>query len=410
MSDSGSIIDRFQPLASRLDEATRGLDGSSTNIAKSFFASLPQAYFHHSTPTDLRVLDNDYEIPQPDAQYQAAHSPTMSQFIDAANAEYVLEGDAPDGLAPYTINGRQAELVDVASGLSARVWQTTDDHPQLIVAFSGSGGGDTSEVNPSQMAGQYASNLPTAAGLTSAAQDDALKYTGYIAENASKHGISSDDIFVTGHSLGGGEAEYVAQQTGLGGISFSGQGIAPSESAVGDGSNFISVVNYGDVWGSLASDVEGVQPLAAEFDSENGVHPHWGNVVMVGDVQDQIELSERMSDPANNNGIGFLQEFNDHKQAFHYPGNQALNLGVELSLYSIDQDAGAEQRGEVFDVADQGIGEVIAANAERDDYHDASLPEADDAQPDVSSLALADWADVVGSADNAQTVSFDALA
>lgn len=366
---------------------------TALNGINSFFASIPEAILHHGTFTDLRVLNNDYSIDAPDATYQSTHSPTAAQFMDAANASYTVAG-TPDNLTPFEIDGRQAEIVNQASGLAARAWETTDTH-QVIISYSGTVGGDNIVTNPQQVIGQVLADIPSVAGQTSEAQQDAVKFAQYVNHAAGEQGISSNDVFVTGHSLGGGEAEYVAQQTGLGGIAFDGTGIPTSDTAVGDGSNFISFDTYGDVWGGYASDVEGVQPIAPEYDADGGDLAHWGNLIMIGDVQDQQDLNTALNSlsPLSDSSIGLLANFLQYSSAFHYPGNQAEDLGIDLSTFSLTQDLGAEGHGTPFEIAELGLADILEANELRTDYHDTALPES---LPDNLDAALP--ADVTGAA------------
>lgn len=51
------------------------------------------------------------------------------------------------------------------------------------------------------------------------------------------------------------------------------------------------------IMGSYSSDVEGVQPLASDFDPGGGELPQWGNLVMLGAPVDQHSLSEQMEIP-----------------------------------------------------------------------------------------------------------------
>ncbi|MGJ8515535.1 hypothetical protein [Carnimonas bestiolae] len=399
MSEYGKFIDELHGVGYVINEVTRCLDDTWLNDAVSYFASIPNALLHHSTPTRLSVLDNDYHIPPPDTEYQAEHSPTVAEFYGAAVAEAALNSESPEGLEPFEIDGRQAELVDLVSGTSARVWQTTDDH-QVIVSFAFSSGGDTVLTNPLQLPGQFLANVPPAAGVVSVGQEDAVAFTNYIAEVANERGISSNNIFVTGHSLGAGTAEYVAQQTGVGGVAFAGQGIVPSDSAVGDGSNFINMITYGDPWGTLSSDIEGTQPIAADFDPENGKHPHWGNVVLLGNVQEQEELQDTFNKPFHDNALYFLVKFFERGISFHFPGNQGADLGIEAGGSIVSAFPGTHQHGEVFDAGNLTIAETLAANEERTDYHAASLP---DSEPEVPA-ALTEAAAANVSADVSDSV------
>src|SRR6185312_9874741 len=57
---------------------------------------------------------------------------------------------------------------------------------------------------------------------------DSLAFERKVQAAAIEQGYTTDDIFVTGHSLGGWEAQFVAQKTGLGGIGFEGPGLNTS--------------------------------------------------------------------------------------------------------------------------------------------------------------------------------------
>lgn len=382
MSDFDDAIDSLvSQAADGLNSALTYYDNSIENVAFSYLASLPEAYLHDSTPTDLRILSHTDKIEQPDPGYQREHSPSISEFLNAANSEYSTFG-TPKNLSPFTVDGKQLEVVDQATGLSARAWITDDSH-QVIIAYSGTFGGDTALANPLQIVGQTLADVPSLAGKTSSAQKDSVKFAEYVVAEANKQGIDTNDVFITGHSLGGGEAEYVGQQTGLGGIAFDGTGIPKSSDAVNDSSNFVSIVNYGDVWGSFASDVEGVQPAAPKFNQAKGTLPHWGDLIMVGDPKDQQTLANTQT----NNALDVLINFLVNSATYHYPGNQAANLGIDLKPFSVTQDTGAEAQGNTLYVANATLDQLIAANAQRDDYHSPALPT--DVSKGAQALSLA---------------------
>lgn len=90
---------------------------------------------------------------------------------------------------------------------------------------------------------------------------DALHFQRRVQTQAALQGYSSDDIFVTGHSLGGWEAEFVAQQDQLGGIGFESPGLNTKKAGNGRNSGgFVNVETYGDPAAYMATDLPGCNP------------------------------------------------------------------------------------------------------------------------------------------------------
>ncbi len=367
----GNAAAQLAGIAQALNGLQAGADNTLFNAAWSAADSLPQALLLHETPTNLSFLSNRTAILVPDAAAQASHSPTIAQLFGAANAAYTLDPASPLGLTPFLVDGKQLAAVDQVSGLSARTWINADH--QVIIAYSGTGGGDTVVADPSQVIGQYAADVPSLAGINSQAQKDALSFARLVTQEAAKQGIGTNNIFVSGHSLGGGIAEYVAQQSGLGGTAFDGTGIPASSGAVGDGSNFISFDTYGDVWGGYSSDIEGDQPAAPAFVAGGGELAHRGTVIMLGDVADQVSMQNDLR-ALGGGALAVVGDFAVKAPTFHYPGNQAADLGITPYPYSVSQDTGGAARGVVFNVGGDTIAQTIAANAARTDYHSTALP------------------------------------
>lgn len=369
MANHGTSINALGGITPFMVQITDFMADTLLNRGASALASIPQAIAHDSSITDLTILDNDYTFEKPDAEYQLDHSPNVDEFLNAANTEYNAF-DIPEGLTPFEVDGKALELVDLATGLSARAF-TTDDQ-QLIISYSGTTGGDNLFLNPLQVVGQLAADVEIMGGQVSQAQTDAVSFAQYVVNEANQQGIATDDIFVTGHSLGATEAEYVSQQTGLGGIAFEGAGIPVDEDAVGDGSNFASVGSYGDVWYSFASDVEGDQPVSPEYVEGGGELPHFGNQILLGDPQSQEDLSERLNQPFHDNWVGVLL---DLVAGPHLPQTQADELGVDIHDSFLFDLFGAEGDGQPFEASELGLGELLAANDERLDYHGTSIPD-----------------------------------
>ncbi len=295
----------------------------------------------------------------------AATTPTVSEFLNAANAEYLID-TVPTGMHAFTDGGVPVTFVDNANGVVASVFVTAQG--QLIIAFQGTTGGLNFFVDPIAAASQLITDIgifldDAAGGVTPAAYRVALTFANTVVGIARAQGFSTDNIFVTGHSLGGIEAEFVAQQTGLGGVGFEPTGLATQPVAAATGLNFVNIVTQGDPVGNFSSDIQGEQPFAPAFGA-----PHYGQIVLLGSSADQKALSSAV---ANANEplfipIVLLNTF-DLLLEFHLPGVQAHDAGVALNPTSPLIDAVGNLNGPVLDVANDTIPQLIqqAATAGR---------------------------------------------
>ena len=119
-------------------------------------------------------------------------------------------------------------------------------------------------------------NAEIAVGRTPQAYLDASRFVAQ-----TKAANPGGSIFVTGHSQGGGGAEYSAVQNNIGGASFGGPGI-PNYTDDGSQGNFKSYVNYGDLIGTYApvggGHVGSIVFLGNPLDllAEAAFGPYWG--------------------------------------------------------------------------------------------------------------------------------------
>ena len=70
---------------------------------------------------------------------------------------------------------------------------------------------------------------------------------------ATDKGIGAGDVFITGHSLGGAEAQYVAAQLDLPGVTFGGPGIPAADTNPDRPSRLTNYVEHGDPVGNYAA-------------------------------------------------------------------------------------------------------------------------------------------------------------
>jgi hypothetical protein len=255
-------------------------------------------------------------------------TPTVTQFLNAAAAEYVL-GGTPGGLQAFTVDGVPMTLTNVFSGASAQAWVTPQK--QIIIAYQGTTGGTNLLFNPLIAISQAVTDAQVIfTDTTPQAFTDSLTFEQQVEAAAAEQGYSTSDIFVTGHSLGGWEAEYVAQQTGLSGIGFESPGINTTVPGNGVDSGFVNVETYGDTAAYLATDLPALQPFMPPYVPAGGSKPHYGSIVMIGDpdaTTPLVNASSLWGTSLVGDGIfavDILGNFLEH----HLPGMQAYNLGV----------------------------------------------------------------------------------
>jgi hypothetical protein len=202
---------------------------------------------------------------------------------------------------------------------------------QIIIAYQGTTGGTNLLFNPLIAISQILTDAQVIlTDSTPQAFTDSLAFEQQVQAAAALQGYATGDIFLTGHSLGGWEAEYVAQQTGLGGIGFESPGINTVVPGNGVNSGFVNIETYGDTAAYLATDLPGLQPFIPAYLPGGGSKPHYGSIVMIGDPNATTPLINAAS-LWGPNLIGdaifvvdLLGNFFEH----HLPGMQAYNLGI----------------------------------------------------------------------------------
>lgn len=282
-------------------------------------------------------------------------SPTVSQLLNAANTEYLL-GGTPQGMSAFTVGGQQLSYLNEADGVSAKVWVTSQN--QVVIAYQGTTGGLNLLTNPLIALTQIVQDVGIYSKQVTPGEKDSLAFAKSVIATAAARGITSANVFVTGHSLGGIEAEYVAQQTGLGGIAFESTGI-PAAANAAAGKNFVNVVTYGDPVANYASDISAMQPFAPS----SGL-AHYGQVVLVGNPADEVTLHNDVQGWGNwwnpIQQAGILTNLIGLMGNFHLPGVQAHDLGVTLNPYSSIVDGLGVQSGPVFAAGGDTVNQLIS--------------------------------------------------
>lgn len=280
----GSIASQLRGVY-MLEEVVEALyEYSPTNIVLSQIWA-PKVGSQAAAPAFYDLLNaNNAPVPAVDASEQNndANAPTIDQLMQASlaveNTTFYTVPSVPSdsGLKPYNVPGsnKQLSAYDTATGMNARVFASEND--KIIIAFSG-----FQIKNLPTDLGSLVQDEGSVSGMVNEGQKNAAAFCRliYMVARGGKRSIS--DIYVTGHSTGAGEAEYVGWQFGFGGVAFEGTGLPQNSSATGNGTNFISFVNYGDVWGSYASDVSN-NPLDVIGGPKADTLPHYGRLIMAG--------------------------------------------------------------------------------------------------------------------------------
>jgi len=293
-------------------------------------------------------------------QVATAATPTVSEFLNASNAEYVISNTAPVGMKPFKVLGIPITYTNVLDGVSAKVWVTAEN--QVVIAYQGTAGGDNILVDPAILIPQLLDDLAAATLNNPPAYGDALGFAKVVVGLANAEGYATANVFVTGHSLGGIEAEYVASQTGLGGIGFESTGI-PAKDITSQATNFVNTAEFGDPVANFTSDISGEQPFCPAYVPQGGTDPHYGLIIQFGAPADQTTLTQAMSlwGVSGNDDLTTLANWAGLFLAHHFPGVQAHDLGVTLSPYSILADGGGTMTAPVWNVASLTIPQFVAA-------------------------------------------------
>jgi hypothetical protein len=256
-------------------------------------------------------------------------TPTVAQFLNAATAGYGL-GTLPGGLVPLTADGFQMSSTNIFSGMSGKAWVTPEG--QVIIAYQGTTGGTNLLFNPLITISQVLADMQVILTRTTPlAFYDALRFARRVQDEAALQGYAADDVFVTGHSLGGWEAEFVAQRTGLAGIGFESPGINTTVPGNGADSMFVNIANYGSPVAFMATDLPALQPFMPPYLPGGGSKPHFGPIVLIGDAEamNPMRNAAALFGKSLIGNVVFLVDFLGNLLQYHLPGVQAYHLDVD---------------------------------------------------------------------------------
>lgn len=205
-------------------------------------------------------------------------APTLQTFENAAQAAYDPSQATSLGLKPLLDSSGNTMTETLPSGMSASAF--LDARGNVVIAYQGTITSPQYQLDVAVLSGTSASKLQ---GFS-----DALDFASKVQAVAKADGIAQNHVYVTGHSLGGTLASYVASQTGLGGTAFASSGVPGYQAPSIPAANFVTYVEKGDPFANYATD-------AAEKASAVVANPsmdHYGTVVSLGSAADAAELQQ----------------------------------------------------------------------------------------------------------------------
>ena len=215
--------------------------------------------------------------------------PSISAFEAAAAAAYTLNPSPGSGLTALLGSNGKPLILQTSDGAVAEAY--VDTAGRVIIGYQGT-------VTAQQLNVDVMVSADTPPNQINAL-GEALAFVSTVEAAATAQGLSGDSLSVTGYSLGGTLAQYVACETGLPGVSFAGSGIPNYEAPAISPQNFISFVESGDPWGNRASDAA-LAPITYGMD-------HYGTLEFIGNSSYNSMSTAILNDayalvPAQTNG------------------------------------------------------------------------------------------------------------
>jgi hypothetical protein len=210
--------------------------------------------------------------------------PTLTEYWTASDVVYTdnSEGKGQD-LAPPPSSGLTLVLDSgavnpkwLSDGFFAQALE--DGSGNIIIAYEGSLPFEATVYGM----GSASADAQILAGQTPGAFSDALAFAADVEQNLAAHKLASAPIYLTGHSLGGAEAEYVASKDGNNGVTFGAPGtLIPVYPRVGPGQTFTNYVDYGDPVGNFGFHFGAVQEVGPASDAAATavIEKAWGPVL-----------------------------------------------------------------------------------------------------------------------------------
>ena len=168
------------------------------------------------------------------------------------------------------------------------------------------------------------------------ALEDALSFTQAVIATAQAQGIPPENIFVTGHSLGAAEAQYVAAHTGLKGVTYGGPGISSDYVPHGSISGLTNYVERGDPVGNYSNGFPA--PVETYFLYSDKIQ-HFGEPIYLGTYEDAAPIiSAGLAFASTNDEVraAALAVFYEAAESFHVLGKYHADLPATSDTYIPD--------------------------------------------------------------------------
>ena len=240
------------------------------------------------------------------------------------------------GVEPLSFDGSIVQSLDTDTGFYGEAFVTTKTAtPKLIIAFQG-----TNPNPPSYLFGlaQAADDALIYAGQVAPSYATAESFTQTALTDAASEGISKANSVITGHSLGAAEAEYVAAETGLSGVTFGTPGI-PQSIFAGKTTTLRDYVEQGDPVGNYSADPP---RYLGSIVSSSSIR-HFGTRIFEGNPSHSAILKEAARDYAKETPEGYAEAttlFGIAAAVYHPLAQYAKDLN--LKLYTSDFSAGSD--------------------------------------------------------------------
>ncbi|WP_158881796.1 hypothetical protein [Rhodanobacter sp. L36] len=194
-------------------------------------------------------------------------------YADAASDAYTdrPSSDIDNAHKPIFLNGQRYLVFgykeNLASGFHATAYENVKTH-EIIIAYRGT---DTDFKNHlPTMLKDVAVDYTMVRDRVNPQVDEAKAFAAEMMEKAQKQGISTDQVTLAGHSLGGTLVEIVAAEFHLRGTSINGYGAVDLNYPVPEGGDMVTTyVMAGDPVSAASRHYGQVVPLASDLDIEH---------------------------------------------------------------------------------------------------------------------------------------------
>ena len=270
------------------------------SVAPSFAADIDRS--GELTLNNVNIKNVGYFMALPCRRHRvgenAVSQPTISNYLEASSFTY-NSGLDPTSKAPVDYSGTFAvktnhyastnayDAYNPRTGLYGAAFTLgTGDQTKIVISFEGTNLavlGTQTQFAVSEIRADYRLYK----GQLPAALVQAARFTKAVIAQAAAQGISKDDIFVTGHSLGAAEAEYADVATGLRGATFGTPGISSDFVPPGSTSGLTNYVEDGDPVGNYAYTGPASPEGAFIYSDKIG---HFGATKYIGHAVDSAPL------------------------------------------------------------------------------------------------------------------------